>query len=70
MTKITGLNAPPSKTPKDYLDNLEYSPYYTLALKICREKWNIINPDIGHVFLAMAEIAPLDNKLNPKGEKL
>ena len=66
MTKINDLNAPPSKPRKNYLDNLEYSPYYTLALRICREKWNIINPNILHIFLAMDQIAKVDNKINPK----
>ena len=66
MTKITNLNAPPSNPPKDYLDNIQYSPYWKIAWKICEEKWCINDPNILHILLAMAEIAQVDNKINPK----
>jgi len=66
MTKISDLHAPPSKPKKDYLDNIQYSPYWHLAWKICEEKWCINDPNILHIFLAMDKIAKVDNKINKK----
>lgn len=66
MTKITGLNDLPSMPPKDYLDNIQYSPYWNLAWKICEEKWNVDDPNILHILLAMHEIGHVAEKINPK----
>ncbi len=64
MTKLKDLSNEPSKPPKDYLDNIQQSPYWAIALKICHEKWGIDDPNILHILCAMSEIAKIDNKIN------
>jgi len=62
MTKDIGL---PTLTVEELYDNLENSPYYNIAWKYM-EKTGVKNPCILDMFVAMHEIAKIDNKINKK----
>jgi len=64
MTKIKPIDAP---TGKQLMENIEYSPYYRVALKVLSRRGND-NPNIADLFETFHEIAVADGKLN-KGVK-
>lgn len=57
------------KTPdvRQWMENIEYSPYYVVALKVLERRGND-NPNIADLFETFHEVAVADGKLN-KGEK-
>jgi len=64
MTKTNDCSVP---SAKDLLENIEYSPYYKIAL-VMMDRKGIVDPDIADLFEAFHEIAKIDNKIN-KGRK-
>ena len=64
MTKTNNYHVP---SGRDLVENIEYSPYYNVAL-IMIERRNIIDPTIADLFECFHEIAKVDNKIN-RGEK-
>ena len=65
--KMTKTNNHPVPSGRDLMENIEYSPYYKVAMEMIRRK-NIDNPSIADLFEAFHEIAKVDNKIN-KGVK-
>lgn len=64
---MTKYNNHPVPSAKDLLNNIEYSPYYSVACEMISRK-GIETPNIADLFEAFHEIAKVDNKIN-KGEK-
>jgi len=63
VTKLKELSKKPGTAPKDFLDNIQHSPYWNVAWKIC-ERRGIENINILHILSAMHEVAKIDNKIN------
>ena len=64
MTKIKIDKIP---DVRKWMENIEYSPYYTVAIKVL-ERRGIDDPNIADLFETFHEIAVMDGRLN-KGEK-
>lgn len=62
---MTVKNNYPVPSGKDLIENIEYSPYYKVAMEMIRRK-NIEDPTIADLFECFHEIAKLDNKINKK----
>lgn len=60
---MTKTNNHPVPTAQNMVENIEYSPYYKVALEMIHRK-NIDNPTIADLFEAFHEIAKVDNKIN------
>ena len=60
MTKPNNFPVP---TARDLIENIEYSPYYKVAIEMIRRK-DIKDPTIADLFEAFHEIAKIANKLD------
>lgn len=64
---MTKTNTYPVPSAEDLIENIEYSPYYKVALEMIRRR-GIIDPNIADLFECFHEIAKIDNKIH-KGKK-
>lgn len=64
---MTKTNDYPVPSGRDLIEDIEFSPYYGVAMEMIRRK-NIKDPTIADLFEAFHEIAKVDNKIN-KGIK-
>jgi len=64
MTKIKIDKIP---DVRKWIENIEYSPYYSVARKIL-DRRKIFEPNIADLFETFHEIATIDNKINQKGK--
>jgi len=64
MTKTNDYRVP---SGQDLIEDIEYSPYYKVALEMIKRR-GIKDPTIADLFEAFHEIAKIDNKIN-KGVK-
>lgn len=62
---MTIKNNHPVPSGRDLMENIEFSPYYKIALEMLKRK-GIEEPNIADLLETFSEIAKVDHKLNQR----
>ena len=65
MTKRNDYKVP---SGRELMENIEYSPYYNVAIKMLQRKGVIPPYNIADILECFHEIAKVDHKINNRGE--